>query len=78
MRLGPAQGSWVRANSQSNRSDFLGGKTTNLGLIPVIFVALFRVFAANSWAGVYTEGTTVPLSAYRGSSGQVPEVDLIR
>ena len=73
MRLGPlkAHGS----GQQPIKSlGFLGwGKTTNLGLIPVIFVALFRVFAANSWAGVYTRRTTVPLSAYRGSSGQVPE-----
>ena len=73
MRLGPAQGSWVGPTANQIARISWVGKTTNLGLIPVIFVALFRVFAANSWAGVYTERTTVPLSAYRGSSGQVPE-----
>ena len=50
------------------------GKTTNLGLIPVIFVDLFRVFRGKTPGLEFTqEGTTVPLSAYRGSSGQFPE-----
>ena len=49
-----------------------------MGLIPVIFVALFRVFAANSWAGVYTRRDYCPARLTEGVVVKSRRVDLIR
>ena len=67
-----------RANSQSNRSDFLGGENNKFGADPSNFCCSLSRFRGKLLGWSLHKKDYCPALGLPRSSGQVPEVDLIR